>query len=196
MNDADAASIKRKLICAFGIPCFSADSAAIGNINAAAALLPTMLHKTTVAMYTATKIPALPVPKAFPAATKFCAMAVATPDCSIAADIPNAAAIVTMTSHFTADLAASWVKHPVANMTPEANNAAMNKSRAPATKTAIMTTAVPKDGNNLSNCGGAESSISETNANAGSRLWFDRKVVDVSNSKTSPACKTISPMRA
>ena len=196
MNDADAASINRKLICAFGMPCCSADSAAMGNINAAAALLPTMLHRTTVARYTATKIPGLPVPKALPAATKFCAMAVATPDCSIAADIPKAAAMVTMTSHFTAALAASCVKHPVANMTPEANNAATNKSSAPATKTAIMTTAVPRDGNNLSNCGGAESSISETNANAASRLWFDKNDVDVSNNKTSPACKTMSPIRA
>ena len=120
-------------------------------------------------------------------------MAVATPDCSIAADIPKAAAMVTMTSHFTAALAASCVKHQ--SLAEPKLTTRRRTIDAPATKTAIMTTAVPRDGNNLSNCGGAESSISETNANAASRLWFDKNDVEVSNNKTSPACKTMSPIR-
>ena len=49
MKEALAASIKRKLICALSMPCLSAAPAAMGNMSAAAALFPTMLHKTTVA---------------------------------------------------------------------------------------------------------------------------------------------------
>ena len=49
MKEKLAASIKRKLICALSMPCLSAAPAAMGNMSAAAALFPTMLHKTTVA---------------------------------------------------------------------------------------------------------------------------------------------------
>ena len=74
------------------------------------------------------------MPNALPAETSVEAMLEATPLCSMAAEMPNAAAMVTMTSHFTADRAASSVKHPVASMTPDAKSAATKRSSAPAAR--------------------------------------------------------------
>ena len=128
--------------------------------------------------------------------TSVLAISPATPDCSIAAEMPKAAAIVVMTSHFTDFLAAFWVRQPVASITPDAKRAATKRSSAPTTKVMIMTTAVPHAGRSFSNCGGAEFSISETSANAGSLLYSLRKDEPVSSRSTSPAWRTMSPILA
>mmetsp|Transcript_6165 Transcript_6165/g.20636 ORF Transcript_6165/g.20636 Transcript_6165/m.20636 type:complete len:485 (+) Transcript_6165:2245-3699(+) len=194
MKDALAANINRYAIWSRSIPTRSLAPAAIGYISAAAALFPTMLHRNTVATYTAMRTPGLPAPMADAALTSVVAIALATPVFSIAALIPNAAAIVVIMVQFTDARAASWVKHPHRSITPDARSAATNKSRTPATVTIIISNAVPHAGKSLSNCGGAEFSISETSANAGSALYNRRNELPVSNSKTSPACNTISPI--
>mmetsp|Transcript_2689 Transcript_2689/g.12146 ORF Transcript_2689/g.12146 Transcript_2689/m.12146 type:complete len:213 (-) Transcript_2689:2952-3590(-) len=196
MNDADAASMSRNDIWSRSTPWPSAAPAAMGYMSAAAALLPTTLHRKNVAIYTAMSTPTVPEPVLAAPVTRKSAISPATPDCSIAAEMPKAAAIVVMTSHLTDFLAAFCVRHPVASITPDARSAATKRSRAPTTKTMIMTTAVPHAGSNFSNCGGAEFSISETSANAGSLLYSLRNDDPVSSSSTSPAMRTMSPILA
>mmetsp|Transcript_8080 Transcript_8080/g.34333 ORF Transcript_8080/g.34333 Transcript_8080/m.34333 type:complete len:273 (-) Transcript_8080:2973-3791(-) len=196
MNDAEAASINKYAIWSRSITCCSAAPAAMGYISAAAALFPTTLHRKNVAMYTAMSTPGVPAPIPLAPPTRVVAMALATPVASMQAEMPNAAAMVVITSHLTAPLAAFCVKQPVASMIPLASSAATNRSSAPATNTAIITTAVPHAGSSLSNCGGAEFSISLTSANAGSALYSLKNEEPVSSSRTSPACKTMSPIFA
>ena len=196
MNDADAASMSKNAIWSRSIPCCSEAPAAMGYMSAAAALFPTTLHKKNVATYTATKTPVVPAPTPVAPPTRVVAMAFATPVFSRHAEMPNAPAMVVMTAQLTDARAAFCVRHPVASITPLANSAATNRSSAPATNTAIITTAVPHAGSSLSNCGGAEFSISDTSANAGSPLYVLRKLDPVSSNRTSPACSTMSPIFA
>ena len=110
--------------------------------------------------------------------------------------LANAAAMVVMTFQFTLARAAFWVRHPVASITPDASNAATKRSSTPATKTTIITSAVPHAGRSLSNCGGAEFSISDTSANAGSDLYSLRNELPVSSSRASRLagrCRRFSP---
>jgi hypothetical protein len=63
-----------------GNPAFSAASAAIGNISAAAALFVTTLEIRNVAKYTAVNRPTVPVPDDSARLTSVVATALATPE--------------------------------------------------------------------------------------------------------------------
>ena len=132
MNDADAASITRNDMDARDSPWRSAASAATGNINAAAALFVTTLLITKVARYTATSKPPRPVPDSSARRTKRAATTPATPEFCSALLMPNAAAMVTMTSHLIASRASCSDNAPHAIMIPAANIAAMISSVTPA----------------------------------------------------------------
>mmetsp|Transcript_1084 Transcript_1084/g.4569 ORF Transcript_1084/g.4569 Transcript_1084/m.4569 type:complete len:328 (+) Transcript_1084:1257-2240(+) len=197
MNDADAASMTRNETDCKVSPAFSAASAAIGNISAAAALFVTTLEMRNVAKYTAVSKPTRPVPETFASETSRSAMIPATPLFCKALDIPNAAAMVTMTSHFMASLASCSLRAPHAIMIAAAKIAATRSSVTPALYTAIIATAMASTGTSSLKRGGALSSNTLTNANP-EPLWPASrwKSGPASNSKTSPGCKMTSPTRA
>lgn len=140
---------------------------AIGNINAAAALLVTTLLIRNVAKYTAPKTPAGPIPIPVPIATRKVAIAFAKPDAVSAVPMPKADAIVMYTSQLTASRHSCCERMPVLTMIIDAIRPKTNKFEiflslsaginSPIVVSASIIMVMSRAHFNLSNRGGLES---------------------------------------
>ena len=165
-------------------------------MSAAAALFVTTFEMRNVARYTATRSPTRPVLEISATRTSVAATVPATPEFCNARDMPNAAAMVTMTSHLTASRASCSESAPHAIMMAAAKRRSMSSTH-PDVYTAIIATAMRSTGTNRRRRGGAESSRTDTSANPLPEWPASRwKSGPASRSKTSPGWSTVPPAEA